>query len=106
MAVEAYDAVTEQAEIEAEFLKLLREATKDGANKRRAGTKVPWKVDPTHKEALLRHFGRLLLDPHGRDSDSGAPHGVAIAWRGLALSWQELHPAERWALWEELGYGA
>lgn len=101
-----YDPVKEQAEIEMEFTKLLRSATLDGATKRRAGQKVPWKVDPSHRDAMLRHFGRYLLDPHGRDNDSGAPHLVAVAWRGLALSWQELHPAERWALWEELGYGA
>ena len=102
---EEYDP-SEQEEIEKAFLGLLRMATKDGANKRKAGTKVPWKVDPGHREALLRHLGRTFLDPGGVDDDSKAPHWVAIAWRALALAWQEQHPEERWRLWEELGYGA
>ena len=101
----AYDP-SEQDEIEHEFLKLLRYATKDGGKKRAAGTKVPWKIDPGHLEAFHRHVGRTYLDPGGRDPDSGASHWVAVAWRALALAWQEDHKDEMRDEWRRLGYGA
>lgn len=101
----AYDPA-EQDEIEKEFLKLLRLATQDGGKKRAAGAKVPWQIDPTHRDAFHRHVGRAYLDPGGRDPDSGASHWVAVAWRALALAWQETYPEERKKVFLELGYGA
>jgi hypothetical protein len=69
-------------------------ATADGGKKREAGTKPPWQIDPGHQSAMYRHLGRWWLDPEGVDSDSGAHHLVAVAWRALALAWQQTHPEE------------
>jgi len=102
---EKYDP-SEQDEIEQEFIKLLRSATKDGASKRRKGEKVSWKYDPGHNAARRRHEARYELDHHGRDSDSGSHHLVAVAWRALAQAWQETHPEEVLREWKRSGYGA
>lgn len=97
---------SEQDEIEQAFLELLRSATKDGANKRKAGVKVPWKIDNTHRGALERHWARYVLDPNGKDEDSEAHHLVAVAWRALAIAWQDTHPAEVRQAWRDHGFGA
>jgi hypothetical protein len=101
----AYDP-KEQVEIEQAFLKLLKSATKDGAKKRKAGEKVSWKFDPGHHAAMRRHYARYVLDPLGTDDDSGAHHLVAVAWRALAIAWQDTHPNERAEALREAGYGA
>jgi len=102
---EKYDP-SEQDEIEKEFIKLLRTATKDGAAKRMKGEKISWKVDGSHNAARRRHEARYELNPSGRDSDSNAHHLVAVAWRALAQAWQETHPDEVKEAWRQYGYGA
>lgn len=101
----AYDPA-EQDEVEYEFTKLLRGATRDGGRKREAGKKVSWKIDPGHLAAFWRHVARAILDPHGRDPDSGEPHWVAVSWRAAALGWQEKYPEKMKKEWEDNGYGA
>jgi hypothetical protein len=96
----------EQLEIEEAFLELLRAATVDGAKKRKAGKKVSWKYDQQHLNAFHRHVGRVYLDPGGVDTDSGASHWVAVAWRALALAWQETHRAEAREAMRDDGFGA
>ena len=82
---------SEQDEIIETFSALLRLATKDGGRKRAAGLKVPWMEDRGHEAAMFRHLARWKSDPDGRDEDSGAHHLVAVAWRALAIAWQETH---------------
>ncbi len=83
----------EQAEVAVVFGDMLRAATADGGRKRAKGTKPNWKVDPSHEEALFSHLGKWkkgeLVDP-----DSGAHPLVHLAWRALAIAWQETHPGE------------
>jgi len=82
---------SEQDEIIEAFTALLRLATRDGARKRAAGTKVPWTIDPGHEAAMFRHIARWKSDPDGRDEDSGAHHLVAAAWRALAIAFIETY---------------
>lgn len=83
----AYDPA-EQLEIEQAFMEMLRACTKDGANKRQAGEKPSWKVDPSHRKAIFSHLGKWvsgeLVDP-----ESGAHPLVHAAWRCLAQAAQE-----------------
>lgn len=75
------------------FAELLQAATVDGAKKREAGTKVPWPEDEGHWPALQRHLHHYqaneLVDP-----DSGAHPLVHVAWRALAIAWQETHEGQ------------
>ena len=77
------------------FVELLRDATKDGGRKRAAGLKPPWWVDPSHKAAMWRHLDRWR-DREMHDADSGAHPLVHVAWRALAIAYQEtygtIHP--------------
>lgn len=100
----AYDPA-EQDEIVEAFIALLNNATQDGAVKRMAGKKPGWKID-AHDDAMLRHLARYWLDPKGTDEDSGAHHLVAVAWRALAIAWQDTHPEEVGQAWADAGYGA
>ncbi len=89
---ETYDP-KEQDEIAAEFAALLRSATKDGAVKRAKGDKVSWKIDDTHAGHLYNHLrkweaGDLV------DKDSGAHPLVHLAWRALAIAWQDAHVSD------------
>ena len=84
---ETYDP-REQDEIIATFADMLRAPTVDGGNKRRARTKLPWTVDPGHREALYRHL-RRWESGQKVDEDSHAHALVHVAWRALALAWQE-----------------
>jgi hypothetical protein len=82
--------VTEPEEILHEFTKMLQAPTGDGQLKRRDG-KPFWKIDTDHEEAMLRHLhrwdrGELV------DEDSGAHPLVHVAWRALALAFQETQP--------------
>lgn len=79
---------SEPDEVIAEFTKLLRGPTGDGASKRKAGEKVSWKVDPGHIQAAFRHLGRWA-DGITHDAESGAPHLAHAAWRLLAQAFQE-----------------
>lgn len=88
----SYDP-SEQDELAGIFARLLRECTKDGGVKRAAGEKVSWKVDGTHEAALFSHLNKWK---HGelKDDSSGAHPLVHLAWRALAIAWQETRDAE------------
>jgi hypothetical protein len=78
----------EPEEILDSFRGMLAAATGDGAKKRAAGEKVSWKVDPGHEAALFSHLNKWK---HGElvDKDSGAHPLVHLAWRALAIAYQE-----------------
>jgi len=82
----------EQAEVAGWFAEMLRAATSDGGVKRAAGTKPSWKVDPSHEAAIFSHLSKWK---HGEriDADSGQHPLVHLAWRALAIAWQETHGA-------------
>lgn len=82
----------EQDEVLNIFVEMLRTVTADGGVKRARGEKPSWKVDEGHEPALFRHLQRWergdLID-----EDSGAHALVHVAWRALAIAWQETNPA-------------
>jgi len=86
---EVYD-FSEQDEVVAIFASMLWNATKDGGKKRAAGTKPSWKIDPEHEAAIFSHLSKWK---HGElvDADSGAHPLVHLAWRALAIAWQEIN---------------
>ena len=83
----------EQNEATRIFSDMLHACTKDGGNKRRAGEKVDWKVDKTHEPAIFSHLNKWK---HGElvDADSGQHPLVHLAWRALAIAYQETHTVE------------
>jgi hypothetical protein len=85
----------EQSEIIGWFTMMLRAATSDGQRKRASGKKPLWKVDPAHEAALFSHLNKWK---HGEtvDADSGAHPLVHLAWRALAIAWQETYGAQPW----------
>lgn len=88
-ASEAYDA-REQELIAKAFAQMLASATRDGGNKRRRGEKPPWWRDPSHMAALYRHLEAWETGERF-DPDSGVHPLVALAWRGLAVAYQETY---------------
>ena len=50
-----------------------------------------WKVDRGHLAAFHRHVARAL-NKEGPDPDSGSNPWVHVAWRALALAYQEDNP--------------
>jgi len=82
----AYDP-SEQDEIIAEFARMLRLATGDGAKKRAAGLKPSWKVDQSHEAAVFSHLAKWKRGER-IDPDSGAHPCVHAAWRLLAIAYQ------------------
>lgn len=83
----AYDP-SEQKDIERVFLGMLRGATRDGGAKRARGEKPPWYTDGSHEAAMFSHINKWK---HGerKDPESGAHPLVHLAWRALAIAWQE-----------------
>jgi hypothetical protein len=94
---EVYDPTEQDIVIET-FAAMLRSATKDGGKKRAAGTKPPWWRDPVHEPALFSHLYKWKRG-EARDKDSGAHPLVHLAWRALAIAYQETYgkadPQER-----------
>ena len=84
-----YDS-SEQDTLLRAFSALLRQVTRDGGTKRQAGLKPPWYVDESHEAAIFSHLSKWK---HGEleDPDSGAHPLVHLAWRALAIAWQESH---------------
>jgi hypothetical protein len=78
----------ETDEVQRIFGQMLAMATGDGSKKRSAGLKPKWTVDPSHEAALFSHLNKWK---HGekKDPDSGAHPLVHLAWRALAIAWQE-----------------
>ena len=72
------------------FKAMLSLATGDGSRKRQAGEKPPWWRDETHEAAMFSHLNKWK---HGekRDKDSYAHPLVHLAWRALAIAYQETH---------------
>jgi hypothetical protein len=83
------DPAAERAEVLGHFLTMLSAATGDGSAKRQTGEKPSWKVDPSHEPAMFSHLNKWK---HGelRDPDSGAHPLVHLAWRALAIAYQEM----------------
>lgn len=79
----------EQHEILGAFLDMLSVPTGDGGVKRAAGSKPFWKVDPGHEAAFDRHYTKWCLGER-YDPDSGAHHLTHLAWRALAIAYQEM----------------
>lgn len=83
----AYDA-TEQNVVLETFTKMLWSVTKDGGKKRERGEKPEWWRDESHEAAIFSHLNKWK---HGEtaDKDSGAHPLVHLAWRALAIAYQE-----------------
>lgn len=83
--------MTEADEILAEFARLLRPVLADGATKRRPHA---WQTATvgTHALAAERHWARWVAGQR-TDPDSGAHPLVHVAFRALAIAWQETHDA-------------
>ena len=84
---ELYDPA-EQGDVIEIFTAMLREPTGDGGRKRAAGEKPSWKVDPDHERGLFSHLSKWKAG-EVVDRDSGAHPLVHLAWRALAIAWQE-----------------
>ena len=72
------------------FSNMLKQVTGDGSKKRQAGEKPPWYEDDSHEAAIFSHLNKWK---HGEvvDSDSGANPLVHLAWRALAIAYQETY---------------
>lgn len=72
------------------FSRMLAGATGDGSKKRQRGEKPPWYVDEKHEAAIWSHMDKWK---HGerKDADSGAHPLVHLAWRALAIAYQETY---------------
>ena len=98
--VTQYDP-TEQDVLSTVFTDMLRGVTRDGGNKRARGEKPGWYVDPSHEAAIYSHLNKWK---HGEthDPDSGAHPLVHLAWRALAIAYQETYgrrdPAGYWGV--------
>ena len=91
---------TEQDVLIRVFSDMLRTVTKDGGRKRASGLKPGWYADPEHEAAIYSHLSKWK---HGEtvDVDSGAHPLVHLAWRSLAIAYQETYgkrdPQVYWA---------
>lgn len=85
--MKTYDA-TEQDLVVKVFADMLWSVTRDGGKKRAAGEKPPWWRDDSHEAAIFSHISKWK---HGEkvDKDSGAHPFVHLAWRALAIAYQE-----------------
>lgn len=72
------------------FMAMLAGVTGDGSKKRQAGLKPPWWRDGSHEAAIFSHLNKWK---HGekQDKDSGAHPLVHLAWRALAIAYQETY---------------
>jgi hypothetical protein len=84
-----YDAKEQDLLLEV-FKSMLGSVTKDGGNKRARGEKPPWWRDGAHESAIYSHLSKWK---HGElaDADSGAHPLVHLAWRSLAIAYQETY---------------
>lgn len=108
MIVQIETVTEEQRELLQEFVGMLNSVSKDGGRKRAAGAKQSWKIDQSHEAAIFSHLNKWK---HGElaDPDSGQHPLVHLAWRALAIAWQErLAPVDSDATGykEDLAYSA
>lgn len=84
---EVYDPA-EQDDIARIFSMMLAHATGDGGAKRKAGEKPPWWKDNSHEAGMFSHLSKWK---HGElvDEDTGVHPLVHLAWRALAIAYQE-----------------
>ncbi len=80
---------TEQDIVLRVFVEMLKLATRDGGHKRAIGEKPPWWLDDSHEAAIFSHLDKWK---HGVkwDRDSAVHPLVHLAWRALAIAWQEM----------------
>jgi hypothetical protein len=81
---------TEQDVLQDVFGMMLRDSTRDGGVKRAAGLKEPWWRDQEHLPAIFSHLNRRFHDEL-IDPDSGSHPFVHMAWRGIAIAYQETY---------------
>jgi hypothetical protein len=79
---------SEREDVLNRFMEELKKATGDGSEKRQAGLKPSWAVDPSHKAALFSHLYKWSKGEK-YDGHSGAHPLVHLAWRALAIACQE-----------------
>jgi len=79
----------EQAEVLGTFNELLSGPTGDGGNKRARGEKPSWKIDTSHFGKALGHLDRYQKGEKF-DKDSGCHPLVHVAWRLLAVAYQDM----------------
>ncbi len=74
----------------ATFTTLLAKVTGDGSVKRQRGEKPPWWLDDSHEAAIFSHLSKWK---HGelQDRDSKTHPLVHLAWRALAVAYQETY---------------
>jgi len=72
------------------FSSMLAKVTGDGSKKRQAGEKPPWWRDSSHEAAIFSHLNKWKHNEKV-DKDSGAHPLVHLAWRALAIAYQETH---------------
>lgn len=84
------DWALERRKVIETFTEMLKTVTGDGSKKRQAGEKPPWWKDDSHLAAIFSHLNKWY---HGElvDKDSGAHPFVHLAWRALAIAYQETH---------------
>jgi len=87
-SVGLFAATPEQQALLQCFLEMLNRVSKDGGKKREAGVKPPWWQDASHEAAIFSHLSKWM---HGElvDKDSGAHPLAHLAWRALAIAYQE-----------------
>ena len=92
MTTPTYDPSEQDAVVDV-FTTMLRGPTRDGGAKRARGEKPPWWNDWTHEAAIFAHLDRWK---HGQteDPDSRMHPLVHLAWRALAIAYQETYGRE------------
>ena len=70
------------------FSEMLARVTGDGSRKRQAGLKPPWWCDTSHEAAIFSHLNKWKHQEY-RHPESGAHPLVHLAWRALAIAYQE-----------------
>jgi len=86
---EPYDA-SEQDVLLYTFRTMLAAVTADGGRKRARGEKPPWWQDGSHERAMFSHLAKWKRGDL-RDPDSGSHPLTHLAWRALAVAYQETY---------------
>ena len=84
-----YDA-SEQEIIATVFALMLQVVTRDGGRKRKKGHKIAWWVDGEHEAAMFSHLSKWKHEEFC-DADSKTHPLVHLAWRALAIAYQDMY---------------